>query len=197
MAIKTDDSFGFITKPPVKTDNIAKEEFGFTSQMQFDSLLIFQVINSHYSLKDLLEGLDIEVKGPNMFCPFHMDSLTGKPSAKYYDATDSLFCFSESKSYTAYHALKLLYKEDVKAKFLDVWQTLSGDAKVKYAQEYDNTGAGKSEGFINPVWTHYRSVTEKFKMGEVNFQKHKLALYKLFTMMADRDKEMKVKGRVS
>ena len=115
-----------------------------------------------------------------MYCPFHDDYSTGKPSAKYHPDTDKLYCFSESKMYTAYHALKILYNKDMDDVFKKVWATMSyaerGELLDKYSDDPDLVEANKS------VWDTYKPFLMYFKSQRIDYQQFKNGLYKVFMM---------------
>jgi len=86
----------------IKTDNkpvFKVNDFDKTIMNKASGLVKFEAINRKYSLKKLLKGAGLHPESQNMYCPFHDDELTGKPSAKYHPDTDKLYCFSESKMY--------------------------------------------------------------------------------------------------
>lgn len=141
----------------------------------------YNVINKKYSLRAILENLGIEYRGSNMYCPFHPDSLTGKPSAKYHEDTDLIYCFSESKVFSAYHALKLLMGKNMREVFRSVWMSMSDEEKKEALAEFGTDGAG--EDIENPIWKKYEGVHKMFREGKVDFKKHKNALYKIFNIM--------------
>lgn len=73
--------------------------------------LIRQLVNSFYNLTDFE---DISPWG-SVFCMFHDDKSGGKPSAKLYvdeDGSETLFCFSERKRYSAYDYIKLILQKE-------------------------------------------------------------------------------------
>lgn len=136
----------------------------------------YKVINDAYSLKSLLEGLGVKVGGSNIYCPFHPDEDTGKPSAKYHPDTDLLYCFSESKVYSAYHAIKLLYMKDIDAVFRELW------GKMTPQQQREVMTEETAQGIIEPPgWTQTKRVWTQFSLGAVTFKQHKNALYKILT----------------
>ena len=57
-------------------------------------LVKYEAINRKFNMGKLLTGLGYNINSQTMFCPFHADSLIGKPSAKYHSDTDILYCFS-------------------------------------------------------------------------------------------------------
>lgn len=148
-----------------------------------DFKIKYDLINKKYSLKRILDQLGIEYFGSNMFCPFHPDSLTGKPSAKYHEDSDLIYCFSESKVYSAYHALKLLVGRDMNAVFREIWREMSDEEKINVLESYGKSS--EDEEFCNPVWENYREVHEMFKSGKVSYRQHKNALYKILNMMGE------------
>lgn len=168
----------------VNTVNSINEENYDFKNIDYNSLLMYHVINRCYSMKELLEGLGIYVKNTNMYCPFHDDALTGKPSAKFHQDTDSLYCFSESKSYTAYHVLKILYNANMQEKFNTAWKGLSEADRERMLIEYSKDSNPEKLDFINPIWKQLAVVTSKFSKGEVTLHQHRNALYKCLEMLA-------------
>lgn len=186
MKINNDDfSFGeeVVEKKPVEK----KENNDFVN-VDFGDLLIYHAINKVFSLKELLNEMGIEVKSTNMYCPFHHDELTGKPSAKYFSDTDSLHCFSEQKTYSAYHALKILYGANMKEKFKKAWNQLGEADRERLLIEYGD-GDGKRDAdkdYISPVWRQLAGlVLVKFRDNEVTYKQYKTALYKVFTKVEE------------
>mgnify|MGYP000075914532 CR=1 FL=1 len=69
-------------------------------------------INMNFSMYQILtEDLDVDIP-PNgmLFCPFHNNKDT--KAAKYFEKSNSMFCWSEYKVYTPYKALKFLGYSD-------------------------------------------------------------------------------------
>ncbi len=148
--------------------------------LDYDGLLVFYVINSHYSMKRLLVDYGIEFYGANIYCPFHDDELTGKQSAKYHESDDAIYCFSEQKKYTAYHALKELYKVDVKKEFYKIWADLNDSDREQFINKYSS---GININFIPDLWKRSSIIVGMYRQGKVNFKQHKNALYKIATMI--------------
>lgn len=166
----------------------------FEGVADFDPLFMFTVINKNYSLRDLLEGIGAEVGGSNMYCPFHPDSLTGKPSAKYFDNDDSLYCFSENKMYSAYHALKLLYGKNMKKVFYKAWKGMNETEREEMMREHGGDSQVDDGEFISPVWRQCRIIMGKFSKGEVSFKQHRNAMYKVIVMMYEDGLRKKMGG---
>lgn len=194
MSVKTFD-FTFEDNVVVEKNNIIENKssnFDFDPKItQEHSFLVkFHAINMYYSnnnrnMEKLLNDLDITTRGSNMYCPFHNDEITGKPSAKYHPESDMVYCFSESKVYTAYHALKILYGFDMNKIFKEAWLKLSDIDKEEILRKYgDEENIDKRE-FINPIWKELTPVLSQFMFGNVEFKKHKIALYKIMMMIAD------------
>jgi hypothetical protein len=162
----------------------------------FNPLVIYNAINKYYSMKKLLQDLELYWGQSSMYCPFHDDELTGKPSARYHEDSDSLYCFSEHKVYTAYHVLKLLYKDDIRIRFREAWANLSEQEREEILREFEDSEARDSDisKYVHPVWSGLRFVLEKFKTGEVNFRQHKNALRKVLKMMHEEDLNNKMKA---
>lgn len=70
-------------------------------------MTLIQFVNSNISMGKVLESIDIEPRR-SMYCPFHEDVEGGHRSAKFFEDTDSMYCFSERKSYRAYDAMIML-----------------------------------------------------------------------------------------
>ncbi len=165
------------------------QEFEFKNQPTYDYLLMFKVINRHYSLKKLLDDLGWDMWGSSIYCPFHEDKLTGKPSAKYFPDSDSLYCFSEGKSFTAYHALKVFYNKNMKKVFEECWNKLDSSDKERLIREHGEGVNIGSKDFIPDYWKRCKIILGKFKLKEITFRQHKNALYKIFRTMYDDNLE--------
>ena len=137
--------------------------------------LKYDLINSYFNMGELLNNMGIETRGSNIFCPFHPDTLTGKPSAKYFPDSDTIHCFSESRTYTAYHVLKLLQGKDVKKIFQDIWDNMPTHEKKEWMDKYDVV----EEDVEDKEWGRYSLVTSQFREGNVDFEKHKKGLFKV------------------
>lgn len=156
------------------------EESGFDETIlnidDIDSLIMYKVINDKFSLRKLLENMGYDLFDGNIFCPFHMDELTGKPSARYHKDTDLLYCFSENKVFSAYHALKILYGRDMKKLFKSIWIKLPRETRESYLN-----GTNQNNDCIkqnNLLWEKYKdSVLVKFKENKVLYRQYKHALY--------------------
>jgi len=63
-------------------------------------------VNSRFSLKKTLEsqGIHVGEGSCSLYCPFHEDSATGHKSAKFFEETDTIFCYSEHRSFSAFDA---------------------------------------------------------------------------------------------
>jgi len=63
-------------------------------------------------MKALLRKVGVYVdRSQSIWCPFHED---GRKSAKYYEDSDEVFCFADTKTYRAYDVLKKLGVPDEK-----------------------------------------------------------------------------------
>ncbi len=151
--------------------------------INYDGLLAYYVINEHFSMKQLLTDYGVDFSGANIYCPFHDDALTGKPSAKYHDSDDAIFCFSEQKKFTAYNALKDLYRVDLKKEFYRIWADLSDNDREKFMSKY-SSGSGNLS-FIPSLWKRSVVVLGMFRQSKVSFRQHKNALFKVATMIYD------------
>ena len=98
---------------------------------------IKKLLNKMVNMYDILNeaGYKINAYG-NSFCPFHDNEDT--PSAKYYPTSDTLFCFSEGKVYSAIDALRLAGKNYVKV-FYDRWDTYSDKEKENLLSSIEET----------------------------------------------------------
>lgn len=68
--------------------------------------LLKLLINQNFPLTDF-----INTESKTLYCPFHDDKTSGKPSAQIYKDTDGitrLYCFSENKQYSTYDYIKLI-----------------------------------------------------------------------------------------
>lgn len=157
-------------------------------------LIKVEVINAKYNLGQLLIGLGCDLSGSNVYCPFHPDEMTGKASAKYHADTDRLYCFSENKSYSAYHAIKLLYGLDIDRVFTEAWMELPIEKRHELMDKYDDEKGNMDS--LPPEWVQYKeAILDKFKEGQVTFAQYKNALYKvlgIIYMAEEKRSESKV-----
>jgi hypothetical protein len=192
MAVKTYD-FEFqegIDNPSIPISNVDDYDFKEKDTRDYHFLIKFHAINIYYStekmnMEKLLNDLGIVTRGSNMYCPFHNDEITGKPSAKYHPDSDMIYCFSESKIYTSYHVLKDLYGADMKKIFKEAWGSLPDYEKEELIRKYGDEDNIDKREFINPIWKELTHVVNQFMMGNVDFRKHKNALYKVMTMISE------------
>jgi hypothetical protein len=174
----------------VSTPSVETFDFDSTVVQDYSFVVKFHAINRYYSvdnrnMEKLLNDINIVTRGSNMYCPFHDDELSGKPSAKYHPDSDMIYCFSESKVYTAYHALKELYAYDMNKIFKDAWRNLSDCDKEEIIRKYGDENNIDKKEFIDPKWKELIPVVTQFMMGNVTFKKHKIALYKVMSMIAE------------
>lgn len=158
-------------------------ELDSTITDKVSGLVKYEVINRKFNLGKLLRGYGCRIDGQTMYCPFHDDMFTGKPSAKYHPDTDLLYCFSESKMYTAYHALKILYNQDMNKVFNDVWYSMS---KAERQEVLDNFSDEDTSGLTearSSLWDKYMPMLDNFKFGKINYHQLKNGLYKVLFMM--------------
>lgn len=149
---------------------------------KINPLVKVEVINKKYNLGALLTNLGYDITGSNMYCPFHPDEATGKPSAKYHKDTDLLYCFSENKMFSAYHALKLLYGVNMDKVFMDIWSKMSLDERHNVMEKYDEHGSDIAN--VSSEWEKYKKlVLDKFRTREVNYTQYKNALYKVMMIV--------------
>lgn len=186
------DVEGFGDKEEVRVgdsvrDNKKKvfKENGFDETIVNDvhPFLKVEVINKHYNMGKLLTNLGYDVSRGSMYCPFHPDKATGKPSAKYHSDTDKMYCFSENKMYSSYHVIKLLYGIDTEKVFRDIWNNMSNVERREWYDKYDTNGTKKDNE--PSKWEIYqKAVLSKFMTGEVNFTQYKNALYKVLNIIS-------------
>jgi hypothetical protein len=195
MGVKTFD-FDFIDIPgiddkqSIPVSNIQNFDFDDKTIKDYHFLIKFHAINIYFSennknMEKLLNDLGITTRGSNMYCPFHNDEETGKPSAKYHPDSDMVYCFSESKVYTAYHALKELYGMDMKKIFEEAWRNIPDHEKEELIRKYGDEDNIDKREFIDPIWKSLPHVINQFMMGNVDLRKHKNALYKVMTMISE------------
>lgn len=165
----------------LKSNNInqnvkSNSDFDKTLVGKINPLVKLDVINDNYSLEKMLRNYGCYRDGSTMYCPFHDDDVTGKPSAKFHHDTDTLYCFSENKVYTAYHALKILYGQNVNTIFNRIWKTLTKEERLYYIGKYDE---GNSAVVVSDSdWEYYdKNILSRFKNGSVSFIQYKNALY--------------------
>lgn len=159
---------------------------------KFNSLLMYDAINRYYSLKEILEDIGVtDLGATNCCCPFHGEIKgLSKPSAKYYPDSDTLYCYQEGKSYTAYHGIKTLWNGDIKIYFNEAWNNLNDVIKEELLQKYgDVNSVEKSDNQLEP----YSDVYNEFISGNINFKTYRTALrkvlYEIYT--TDREKTLK------
>jgi hypothetical protein len=154
-----------------------------------DYLLKYDIINKKYNLGKLLNGMGYNTSYGTMFCPFHDDKAGGKPSAKYHEDSDKLYCFSEHKMYTSYHALKYLYNQDMDKVFNDIWRSMSVSDRDMTIRQYENKDMNPE---VNDTeWEKYQKmVLDKFKTGEVTYIQYKNALYKVLDILYPSSSDM-------
>lgn len=176
----------------IKPEQVFQENaFDSLTVDKVSSLVKYDVINKHYNLKKLLNDLGIQTEGSNIYCPFHPDEMTGKPSAKYHPDTDLLYCFSENKVYSAFHAIKLLYSIEVDKVFNDLWSKMSRVEKMEALDKHEGSERGKdSVTHVSKEWENYRdNVLSLFKQGRVTFRQYKNALHKVFVLLSQDKKQ--------
>ena len=150
-------------------------------------LVQMEVINSRYNMGDLLRKLGYEIDRGNMYCPFHPDNITGKPSARYHESDDKLWCFSEHKQYSAYHVLKILMGQNVNVLFRQIWSGMTVPERQTIIDKY---GAGAVQGSAREIseaqrkWDFYHArVLSQFARHSVSYQQYKNALYKVLEIV--------------
>lgn len=154
-------------------------------------LVQMEVINSRYNMGDLLRKLGYEIDRGNMYCPFHPDNLTGKPSARYHESDDKLWCFSEHRNYTAWHVLKILMGQDMNTLFRQIWSSMTAPERRAIIDKY---GAGAVQGSAREIseaqkkWDFYHArVLSQFARKSVSYKQYKNALYKVLEIVQAAD----------
>lgn len=154
-------------------------------------LVQMEVINSRYNMGDLLRKLGYEIDRGNMYCPFHPDNLTGKPSARYHESDDKLWCFSEHRNYTAWHVLKILMGQDMNTLFRQIWSSMTAPERRAIIDKY---GAGAVQGSAREIseaqkkWDFYHArVLSQFARKLVSYKQYKNALYKVLEIVQAAD----------
>lgn len=188
--IKKENSFNMgldiseVDNSLVKTNKTSGSDFDKTLVGEINPLVKVDVINSHFKLSDLLREYGCYIDGSTMYCPFHDDDITGKPSAKYHSDTDLLYCFSENRVYSAYHALKILFGKDVNFIFKKIWSRLSKEDRLSYLGKYDE----KVKDIVveDTGWDFYnKNILSAFKSGKVSYEQYKNALYKVLSLVQE------------
>ena len=182
------DVEGFGKPAPIE-DNLDLSKYPSLVFTEFDkavtqkpnNLVKFEAINRKFNLGKLLMGLGINIHSQTIYCPFHEDKATGKKSAKYYPDTDKLYCFSETKTYSAYHALKLLYNKDIDEIFNMIWSSFSIEERReildKFGEEEHSETLTREE---ESIFDKYKEALQMFKNQRINYHQMKNGLYKVF-----------------
>lgn len=184
-----DNSFNMdvsLTENTLSVPNTTSKASDFDKTLVGDinPLVKVDVINSHFKLSDLLREYGCYIDGSTMYCPFHDDDITGKPSAKYHSDTDLLYCFSENRVYSAYHALKILFGKDVNFIFKKIWSSLSREERLSYIGKYDEKA--KDIVIEDTGWNYYnKNILSAFKLGKVTYEQYKNALYKVLSLVQE------------
>lgn len=188
--IKKENSFNMgldmseVDNSLVNTDKTSGSDFDKTLVGDINPLVKVDVINSHFKLSDLLREYGCYIDGSTMYCPFHDDDITGKPSAKYHSDTDLLYCFSENRVYSAYHALKILFGKDVNFIFKKIWSNMSKEDRLSYIGKYDEKA--KDIVIEDTGWNYYnKNILSAFKLGKVTYEQYKNALYKVLSLVQE------------
>lgn len=192
------DVDGFGDRKPLDDIQVKKDDDKEFQENSFEESLVndvsplvkVEVINKRFNLGKLLKNLGYRIEIGNIYCPFHDDEATGKPSAKYHEDTDLLYCFSENKMYSAYHALKFLYGKDVNDIFRSIWIQMTEMERKEILSRYDSEGNHKITKQEKSLWDVYQEkVLDMFKMGKVNYTQYKNALYKVLMIIKDSEKK--------
>ncbi|MGL6066140.1 MAG: hypothetical protein ACRC0R_03600 [Cetobacterium sp.] len=139
-------------------------------------LMIYETINIHFSLKNILMDIGCDdLEATNCYCPFHGEIRgLSKPSAKYFEDSDTLYCYQEQKSYTAYHGAKELLKWDISSKFVEAWNCIDEEQRSYLLEKY---GAGEViEDSSSKVLKPYSNIFEDFKSKNVSLKQYRVAL---------------------
>jgi len=101
----------------------------------------------------------------NCFCPFHDNEDT--PAAKIYAGPkgESLFCFSEGKTYRAHDVIRTFYGTPTVKIFNKVWGKLNDKSKNTLKAEF---GMGYQDE--DPVWDNVVKISEDFKKGKLTYK---------------------------
>lgn len=193
MSLFDIDGFGESEKlePLKEPEKEVFQENAFEASLvdEVNPLVKVEVINKKFNMGKLLRNLGYEIDYGNIYCPFHDDESTGKPSAKYHSDTDKLYCFSENKMYSAYHALKILYGQDINEIFHSIWSQMSEIDRKEILSKYDSNGNVKLSDKEKSTWDIYREkVLDKFRTKEVNYKQYKNALYKVLMIVTNESK---------
>ena len=168
----------------IQNTSSVNNDFDKTLVGDINPLVKVDVINHYFKLSDLLREYGCYIDGSTMYCPFHDDDITGKPSAKYHSDTDLLYCFSENKVYSSYHALKILFGKDVNLIFKKIWSTLSKEERLSYIGKHDEKV--KDVVVEDTGWDYYnKNVLSTFKVGKVSYEQYKNALYKVLSLIQE------------
>lgn len=160
-------------------------------------LVKYEAINRKFNLGKLLTGLGYSIGSQNMYCPFHADALTGKPSAKYHSDTDILYCFSESKCYTAYHALKILYNKDMDKIFDIVWTSMSSAERQEILDKVEPDKNHVVTKETESAWEKYKTMLLNFRDKNVNYTQFKTGLYKALDAITPENENLESTGGYS
>lgn len=192
MGLLNNNDFKEVKKANSERKSAIMEQAKEVKKAKFNSLLMYDAINRYYSLKEILEDIGVtDLGATNCCCPFHGEIKgLSKPSAKYYPDSDTLYCYQEGKSYTAYHGIKILWNGDIKIYFNEAWNNLNDVIKEELLQKYgDVNSVEKSDNQLEP----YSDVYNEFISGNINFKTYRTALrkvlYEIYT--TDREKTLK------
>ena len=130
----------------------SNSDFDKTLVGKINPLVKLDVINDNYSLEKMLRNYGCYIDGSTMYC------------------------FYENKVYTAYHALKILYGQNVNTIFNRIWKTLTKEERLDYIGKYDE---GNSAVVVSDSdWEYYdKNILSRFRDGNVSFSQYKNALY--------------------
>lgn len=111
--------------------------------------LVKHIISKRFKIRELMEEDGLET----VYCPFHDDKASGKPSIKIYEDEDEierLYCFSENKQFTSYDYIKLVQGQDP-LKYLTSENLLSEENIEDYIEEVDHINKQKENLQIDHV----------------------------------------------
>ena len=139
--------------------------------MKIDKRTATKLINEKLSLEDLLLKHNPSARyspSRQCFCPFHDNTDT--PSAAYYnnDGDESLYCFSERKTYKAADAVEKLLNLSIEQIGQKLFDRLSPQERDRILEELNETNQFRN------VFSRYDDYgLEKFEETSELFKKNK------------------------
>lgn len=108
---------------------------------EFTPREIKKLLSSMVSIRDILVSNGIKVpEVGSMMCPFHDNEVT--PAAKYYSDSNSIFCFTEQRTYGPADAMELV-GIDYKEVFKELWSSYSKLKQDDLYQKLDQVTESK------------------------------------------------------